>query len=143
MMLSSGMLCRRGLTTGTTAAAACKGAVLSLNGPLKSIEVMTPASICVSLPVVASRGFCLAIKDGGDHKFDVTAGIEIAASAGLAEETTLLAGKGIGRIVGRGLCDEVGRPAISPAAAMAMFAHLEPEGIDPCNAGKLYSLWVH
>ena len=21
--------------------------------------------------------------------------------------------------------------------------HLEPEGIDPCNAGKLYSLWAH
>lgn len=87
-----------------------------MNGPLKSIEVMTPASISVSLPVVASRGFCLAIKDGGDHKFDVTAGLEIAASACPAEETTLLAGKGIGRIVGRGLCDEVGRPAISPAA---------------------------
>jgi cobalt-precorrin-5B (C1)-methyltransferase len=116
VMLSSGMLCRRGLTTGTTAAAACKGAVLSLKEPLKSIEVMTPAGISVSLPVVASRGFCLAVKDGGDHKFDVTAGLEIAASARPAEETTLVAGKGIGRIAGRGLCDELGRPAISPSA---------------------------
>lgn len=26
--------------------------------------------------------------------------------------------------------------------AEAMFAYLEPEGIDPCNAGKLYSLWA-
>ena len=115
-ILSSGLLCRRGLTTGTTAAAACKAAVLSLKETVKSIEVMTPVGICVSLPVVADRGFCLAIKDGGDHKFDVTAGLEIAASARPAEETAFFAGKGIGKITGRGLCDEVGRPAISPAA---------------------------
>lgn len=29
------------------------------------------------------------------------------------------------------------------AAATAVFAYLEPEGVDPCNAGKLYSLWAH
>lgn len=115
-ILSSGLLCRRGLTTGTTAAAACKGAILSLKKPVKNIEVKTPVGISVSIPVVADRGFCLAIKDGGDHKFDVTAGLEIAASARPAEETALLAGKGIGKIVGRGLCDEVSRPAISPSA---------------------------
>ncbi|HQE97170.1 MAG TPA: cobalt-precorrin-5B (C(1))-methyltransferase [Methanothrix sp.] len=115
-ILSSGLLCRRGLTTGTTAAAACKGAVLSLKEAVKCIEVMTPAGISVSVPVVADRGFCLAIKDGGDHKFDVTAGLEIAASARPTEDTVLVAGKGIGRIAGRGLCDEVGRPAISPSA---------------------------
>ena len=116
VILSSGLLCRRGLTTGTTAAAACKGAVLSLKGPVHNLEVATPAGIPVSLPVVAKRGFCLAVKDGGDHQFDVTAGLEIAAQARPAEETTLVHGKGIGRIVGRGLCDEVGRPAISPSA---------------------------
>ncbi len=116
VILSSGLLCRRGLTTGTTAAAACKGAVLSLKGPVKSIEVATPVGILVNLPVVADKGFCLAVKDGGDHKFDVTAGLEIAASALPAEETALVPGKGIGKIAGRGLCDEVGRPAISPAA---------------------------
>jgi len=115
-ILSNGLLCRRGLTTGTTAAAACKGAILSLKKPVKSLEVMTPIGISVSLPVVADRGFCLATKDGGDHKFDITAGIEIAASARPAEETALMAGRGIGKIVGRGLCDEVGRPAISPSA---------------------------
>ena len=115
-ILSNGMLCRRGLTTGTTAAAACKGAVLSLKGAVKCVEVMTPAGISVSLSVVTDRGFCLAIKDGGDHKFDVTAGLEIAASAQPAEDTALVAGKGIGRIAGRGLCDELGRPALSPSA---------------------------
>ncbi len=116
VILSSGLLCRRGLTTGTTAAAACKGAVLSLKGSVQTTEVATPAGINVSLPIVAKRGFCIAVKDSGDHQFDVTAGLEIAAQARSSEETTLVAGKGVGRILARGLCDEVGRPAISPSA---------------------------
>ena len=116
VILSNGLLCRRGLTTGTTAAGACKGAVLSLEGSVHKLEVATPAGILVSLPVVAKRGFCLAVKDGGDHQFDVTAGLEIVAQASASEETTLIAGKGVGRILARGLCDEVGRPAISPSA---------------------------
>jgi cobalt-precorrin-5B (C1)-methyltransferase len=116
VILSSGHLCRRGLTTGTTAAAACKGAVLSLKGSVHNLEVATPAGIPVSLPVVAKGGFCIAVKDGGDHQFDVTAGLEIAAQASASEETSLVAGKGVGRILARGLCDEVGRPAISPSA---------------------------
>jgi cobalt-precorrin-5B (C1)-methyltransferase len=116
VLLSSGLLCRRGLTTGTTAAAACKGAVLSLCRPVHSLEVATPAGIPVSLPVVAKEGYCLAVKDGGDHQFDVTAGLEIVAEARPCQETALVTGKGIGRIAARGLCDEVGRPALSPSA---------------------------
>jgi len=116
-ILSSGQLIRRGLTTGTTAAAACKGAVLSLKGPIDCLDILTPAGISVRLPVVAKNGFCLAVKDGGDHQFDVTAGLEIAAQARPGDETALIPGKGIGRITARGLCDEVGRPAISPSAS--------------------------
>ncbi len=133
VMLSCGQLIRRGLTTGTTAAAACKGAVLSLAGPVQSIDVTTPAGITVTISVVASKGFCLAVKDGGDHKFDVTSGLEIAASAIPAEETVLVAGKGIGKISRRGLCDEVGRPAMSPSARkqimLAISQALEETGL--------------
>jgi len=116
VILSSGLLCRRGLTTGTTAAGACKGAVLSLKESVHDLQVTTPAGISVSMPVVARSGFCIAVKNGGDHQFDVTAGLEIAAQARPAEKTALIAGKGIGRISARGLCDKVGRPAISPSA---------------------------
>lgn len=116
VLLSNGLLSRRGLTTGTTSAAACKGAVLSLKEPVQEVQITTPAQIAVCLPVVARRGFCIAVKDGGDHKFDVTAGLEIAAQASLADEAILETGKGIGRIAARGLCDEMGRPAISPTA---------------------------
>ena len=116
VILSNGLLCRRGLTTGTTAAGACKGAVLSLKKSVHNLEIATPAGIPVSLPVVAMGGFCLAVKDGGNHQFDVTAGLEIVAQARASEETALVAGKGVGMILARGLCDEVGRPAISPSA---------------------------
>lgn len=125
VILSSGLLCRRGLTTGTTAAAACKGAVLSLKVPVSLLKIATPAGIGVSMPVAARGGSCLAVKDGGDHQFDVTAGLEILAQARPAERTTLIAGKGIGRISARGLCDEVGRAAISPSARKQIMLAIE------------------
>jgi cobalt-precorrin-5B (C1)-methyltransferase len=133
VILSNGHLSRRGLTTGTTASGACKGAILSLKGSVHNLEVATPAGIPVSLPVVAKGGFCLAVKDGGDHQFDVTAGLEIVAQARPSEETSLIAGKGVGRIVARGLCDEVGRPAISPSAReqimLAIWQALQETGL--------------
>lgn len=125
VILSSGLLYRRGLTTGTTAAAACKGAVLSLKEPVSNLTVTTPAGISVSMPVAARGGSCLAVKDGGDHQFDVTAGLEILAQARPAESTALIAGKGIGRISARGLCDEVGRSAISPSARKQIMLAIE------------------
>jgi cobalt-precorrin-5B (C1)-methyltransferase len=133
VLLSNGLLSRRGLTTGTTSAAACKGAILSLKKPVQEVEITTAAQITVTVPVVARKGFCIAIKDGGDHKFDVTAGLEIAAQAFLADETLLTAGRGIGRITARGLCDEMGRPAISPTAKkqimMAIAQALQETGL--------------
>lgn len=116
VLLSDGRLLRRGLTTGTTASAACKGAVISLMHPRDVVEVATPVGIRVSLPVKARKGFCAAVKDGGDHQFDVTHGTEITAVACLAEETKLAIGKGIGIISAPGLCAPQGKPAISQSA---------------------------
>ena len=115
-ILSSGQLLKRGLTTGTVASAAAKGAVISLLRPTESLVVMTPAGIPVMLPVRAENGHCTARKDGGDHQSDVTAGLEICAWARPSEETLLFAGEGIGNIGAGGLCDQIGRPAISPSA---------------------------
>jgi len=115
-ILSTGLLLKRGLTTGTTAAAAAKGAIISLSRPTESVVVMTPAGIPVLVSVRAENGQCIAYKDGGDHQSDITAGLEISARARPSEETLLLAGEGIGRIGAAGLCDQIGRPAISPSA---------------------------
>ncbi len=116
VLLADGRLLRRGLTTGTTAAAACKGAVISLFLPRDDMEVPTPVGIRVSLPVKAREGFCVAVKDGGDHQFDVTHGTKIVASASRSEETELAIGKGIGVIGNAGLCAPRGKPAISQSA---------------------------
>ena len=58
--------------------------------------------------------FCF--KEGGDHQLDVTSGIEIIAAASPSEKTELVAGKGVGRISGRGLCAPIGHAAISQSA---------------------------
>ncbi len=126
-LLSDGALLRRGFTTGTTAAAACKGAVISLNGNVRKVSVLTPAGIRVSVPVEGRDGTCTASKIGGDHESDVTAGAVIEARAEpveieagerikMEEVIELVAGPGIGRIGAAGLCAPLGKPAISPSA---------------------------
>jgi len=141
-ILSSGLLLKRGLTTGTTAAAAAKGAVVSLVRATERLEVMTPAGIPVSVSVKAENGYCNARKDGGDHQSDVTAGLEISARAEPSGETVLLAGAGIGRIGAGGLCDQIGRPAISPSAKgqimMAISEGLKVAGLEHVRV----EIWV-
>ncbi|MGC9515432.1 cobalt-precorrin-5B (C(1))-methyltransferase [Methanocrinis sp.] len=124
-LLSDGTLLRRGLTTGTTAAAAAKGAVIALRGPVRQVTVLTPAGVRVSVPVEGRDGVCLAVKIGGDHESDVTSGAVIEARVEPVEmgdvietgdEIQLVAGPGIGRIGAAGLCARPGKPAISPPA---------------------------
>ncbi len=115
-LLSDGTLLRRGLTTGTTASAAAKGAVISLKGPVRQVTVLTPAGIRVSVPVQGRGGVCTATKIGGDHESDVTSGVVMEARAEPGNHTELVAGAGIGRIGASGLCAPPGKPAISPPA---------------------------
>lgn len=128
VLLSDGSMLRRGATTGTTAAAACKGAILSLVNDAKEVEVITPAGIIVSLPVNACKGVCSAFKEGGDHQLDVTSGIEIIAVASHSDSIELIAGKGIGKISRRGLCAPIGRAAISQSARKQIKVAIE-EGL--------------
>ncbi len=114
VLLADGSVLRRGYTTGTTAAAAAKAAVLSLKRTIDHVAVPTPAGIKVTLPVSASCGRASAIKDCGDHGFDVTGGIEIVAEAhesGGADN----ADDGLSIAAGRGIGVKRGVPAINPA----------------------------
>jgi cobalt-precorrin-5B (C1)-methyltransferase len=129
VLLSNGLLLKRGLTTGTTAAAACKGAVLSLKKPVNKIEIMTPVGIKVCMMIIAKDGSSVAVKDGGDHEFDITKGLEIVALARPSEKTALITGKGVGWIVARGLSLEMGKPAISPSARLQIMNAIE-EGLE-------------
>jgi cobalt-precorrin-5B (C1)-methyltransferase len=142
VLLSSGLLLKRGLTTGTTAAAACKGAVLSLKRPVKCLDVLTPAGIRVSLSIIASDGFCIATKEGGDHQFDITKGLEIVATASLSEDSTLVAGKGVGRILSKGFYEELGKPAISPSARQQIMKAIQEGLEETCLTGAKVELSI-
>ena len=56
VLLCDGSLLRRGFTTGTTAAAAAKAAVLSLKRDVSEVSVPTPSGIRAFLPVHAKNG---------------------------------------------------------------------------------------
>jgi cobalt-precorrin-5B (C1)-methyltransferase len=127
VLLADGSVLRRGYTTGTTATAAAKAAVLSLKRTIEHVTVLTPAGIEVTLPVSASCGRASVIKDCGDHGFDVTGGIEIVAeahesgSAGNADNADNAdnaadnSGDGISITAGIGIGVKRGVPAINPA----------------------------
>src|SRR5659263_131734 len=96
VLLCDGSLLRRGYTTGTTATAAVKAAVLSLVKEVSEIEVKTPIGVRVKLPVRAKKGKACVYKFSGDHAKDVTNGIEIVACAKESDTISIQAGKGIG-----------------------------------------------
>ncbi len=96
VLLSDGKLLRRGHTTGTTASAAAKAAVLSLAKDVSEIEVRTPIGLRIRLPVRAGKGRASAYKFSGDHATDVTDGIEITACANKNDSILIEAGRGIG-----------------------------------------------
>jgi cobalt-precorrin-5B (C1)-methyltransferase len=106
VLLCDGTLLRRGYTTGTTAAAAAKAAILSLVEEVAEIEVKTPIGLHVKLPVRAEKGKASVYKFSGDHATDVTNGIEIIACAKENDTISIRAGKGIGI--------KKGSPAINP-----------------------------
>jgi len=99
VLTASGLVMRRGFSTGTTAAAACKAAILSLAlDTVKEVEVGLPCGIGVRLPVDAYRGQASCWKDAGDYTADVTGGLEFVATAApsLNEGGRFVPGEGIG-----------------------------------------------
>ncbi len=81
VLTSSGAVIRRGYTTGTTAAAACKAAILSLSGVVTSVPVHIPCGLVVSVPVFGIAGNASCKKFAGDYPDDATAGCEFIAEA--------------------------------------------------------------
>ncbi len=117
VLTSSGSALRRGFTTGTTAAAAAKAAVLSLGDHVDSVIVTLPCGIAVEIPVHGEAGRASCVKDAGDYPSDMTAGLEFTAEA---EKTpgsmTILFGEGVGRFVRDTPRYKAGAPAVSPPA---------------------------
>ncbi len=118
-----GKTLRRGLTTGTCAAAAAKGAVFRLLGErVEEVEVTLPGGDEVTLEVAECSekddgAICCVVKDAGDDP-DVTDGAMVCARVRLTEdgkgEVRIKGGEGIGRVTKPGLEIGVGEAAINP-----------------------------
>jgi len=111
-----------GLTTGATAAAAAKAAVIALfSTPVNRVVIPTPIGIRFELPVKESKRLSVdtavatVVKDAGDD-IDVTDKIEIYATVRLTNDgkVTVKNGKGIGMVTKPGLAVPIGEPAINP-----------------------------
>lgn len=113
---------RFGYTTGSCAAAACKGAVNMLLGDeeLPYVSLMTPKGIelCLELHDIKkedNKVTCAVKKDAGDDP-DTTNGILVYASAERTKEPGVMVdgGIGVGRVTKPGLSQKIGEAAINP-----------------------------
>lgn len=113
---------RFGYTTGSCAAAACKGATKILLGKekMETVELMTPKGILLSLQLEEikqeeSAVICGVRKDGGDDP-DTTNGLLIFARVEKCQKPgiQLDGGVGVGRVTRPGLSQEIGEAAINP-----------------------------
>lgn len=126
LLTSSGKVLRRGFSTGTTAAAACKAAILSLKSPVEGVEVTIPCGLTVTVHAEGRDGTGSAKKFPGDYPSDATAGMEFLARAIPAEDgIALVAGEGIGRFERDTPRFAAGEPAISRPALQSILRAIE------------------
>lgn len=114
---------RSGYTTGTTATAATKGALLALvtGKPVEQVTVALPKGRTATLRIAWTKTdsgsvTCSAIKDGGDDP-DVTHGAEICSTVSFsnkAGDVVIDGGRGVGRVTKPGLGLQIGHAAINP-----------------------------
>ena len=115
-------LLRKGITTGTCAAAAAKAATAVLKGINvgQEVSVLTPFGKELKVPIKGMEIMEETVKawvekDGGDDP-DVTNGIDIVATVRLNDKpgVVFIGGEGVGEVKRPGLALPVGEPAINP-----------------------------
>ena len=113
---------RFGYTTGSCAAAACKGAAEILLGGVmqKDVTLMTPKGILLTLElkdirIEGNQVTCAIQKDAGDDP-DTTNGILVYATVQKTKEPGIIldGGVGVGRVTKAGLSQKIGEAAINP-----------------------------
>ncbi|MDA7941010.1 MAG: cobalt-precorrin-5B (C(1))-methyltransferase [Nitrosopumilus sp.] len=117
------MKLRTGYTTGSSATAAARAALLAVEGQeiQDSVEILLPKGKRLRIGIHAcafgrDRASCTVIKDGGDDP-DVTHGAEIISEvspAGAPGEVVIEGGEGVGVVTKPGVGLEIGSPAINP-----------------------------
>ncbi|BDD02584.1 cobalt-precorrin-5B (C(1))-methyltransferase [Aureibacter tunicatorum] len=119
---------REGFTTGTSATASVKSALLSIihQKAQNNVDVILPAGKVLNIEIHSSEfgenwAKSSVIKDAGDDP-DVTNGAEIGCVLRLKKEQTIdfYAGEGVGTVTLPGLQLNVGEPAINPVPRTMM-----------------------
>jgi cobalt-precorrin-5B (C1)-methyltransferase len=138
VLTSSGKVLRRGYTTGTSASAACKAAVLSLKGEVHEVDIDLSCGLRVRVPTAGMWGIGTCQKFAGDYTTDATAGIEFVCLASPRDKgVNINYGKGIGRLTRPFNGMVRGDPAVSKNALLSIkravdqaMTHLGVEGIE-------------
>ncbi len=111
-----------GITTGASAAAASKAALIALlEKPVDRVVIPTPIGLRFEVPVKSSRKLAddtaeaVVVKDAGED-IDVTDKMEITATVKLTDDgkVTIKSGIGIGKVTKPGLQVPIGEGAINP-----------------------------
>lgn len=113
---------RDGFTTGTSATAAAKSALMAIihQKMIPTVKVHLPIDKILEIPVhhcefTENTAKCSVIKDAGDDP-DVTNGAEIGCILELTQQKGIqfIAGEGVGTVTLKGLELAIGEPAINP-----------------------------
>lgn len=125
---------RTGYTTGTSATAAAKAALLSIidQTKIENIDVKLPKGNFIKIPIYScqfdkNRAKCSVIKDGGDDP-DVTHGAEIIVELSFTDkinEIEIDGGEGVGIVTKPGLGLEINKPAINPIPKKMIYENLK------------------
>lgn len=124
---------KTGFTTGTSATAAAKGAVLAILNQkiIEDVQVNLPKGNTIKIPIYLCKykkdqGRCSVIKDGGDDP-DVTHGAEIIVDLSFTDkknEIEIDGGEGVGIVTKPGLGLEINKPAINPVPKKMIIENL-------------------
>ena len=128
---------KTGYTTGSSATAAAKAALLSILSQerIENVEILLPKRSFIKIPIYScefesDKAKCSVIKDGGDDP-DVTHGAEIIVDLSLTEkidQVEIDGGEGIGIVTKPGLGLELNKPAINPVPKKMIIENLREVG---------------
>jgi len=128
---------KTGYTTGSSAAAASKAALLSIINQKKidNVDILLPKRSYVQIPIYScefetDNASCSVIKNGGDDP-DVTHGAEIIVKLSFTEkinEIEIDGGEGVGIVTKPGLGLEINKPAINPVPKKMITENLREVG---------------
>ena len=114
---------KTGYTTGSSATAASKAALLSIINQKKidNVSILLPKRSFLQIPIHScefglDKAKCSVIKNGGDDP-DVTHGAEIIVELSITKkinEIEIDGGEGVGIVTKPGLGLEINKPAINP-----------------------------